>query len=302
MKNPQTGIKLELYRVFKEVAEEQSISSAAKGLYISQSAVSQSIKQLEQQLGVRLFVRGTRGVALTSEGRTLYEYVHNAISLIENGEEKIAQTKALELGELAIGAPDAIAAGFLPEYLGRFRARYPHVRLRVRGGASPQVVELLRAGKVDLAFVSLPMDHDSLTVRECCRVQDVFVAAPQYPLDFDRTYTPAQLADHPLILPERESNTRTQLDRYLLQNGVQVTPELELGSHDLLLRMAKAGLGLSVVIREFAREPLGSGALREIQVDPPLPRRGVGLCTLRGVTPSAACQRFLDMMDQTDPA
>lgn len=300
MKNNQTGIKLELYRVFKEVAEEESISAAAKGLYISQSAVSQSIKQLEQQLGVRLFVRGTRGVTLTSEGRTLYEYVRSAISLIENGEDKIAQTKALELGELAIGASDTITSGLLLGCLEQFHARYPHVRLKVLNGTSPQVVELLRSGKVDLAFVNLPLEHDSLVVKECLQVQDVFVAATQYPIDFDRTYTPAQLAEHPLILLERKANTRQYLDQYLLQNGVRATPEIELGSHDLLLQLTKIGLGLSVVIREFARDHLADGALREIKVEPPLPRRGVGMCYLRGVTPSAACQRFLELMEQAE--
>ena len=94
------SIKLELYRVFKEVADVGSVSAAAKNLSISQSAVSQTIKQLEEQLDVRLFIRGTRGVTLTSQGSTLYEYVRSAINLIENGEDKLAQAKSLTLGEL----------------------------------------------------------------------------------------------------------------------------------------------------------------------------------------------------------
>ncbi|MEG1874470.1 MAG: LysR family transcriptional regulator, partial [Angelakisella sp.] len=102
------GVKLELYRVFKEVADRGSVSGAAKSLYISQSAVSQTIHQLEQQLGVRLFTRGTRGVTLTGEGTLLYQYVGTAIGLLESGEQKLLLTRSLELGELSIGASDTI--------------------------------------------------------------------------------------------------------------------------------------------------------------------------------------------------
>ncbi len=301
MRSGRSGIKLELYRVFQEVADQKSVSGAAKVLYISQSAVSQSIKQLEEQLGVRLFIRGTRGVTLTSEGHTLYEYVHNAISLIENGEDKIAQTKALELGELSIGASDTITSCFLLEYLDAFHSLYPHVRLRVLNGTSPEVVELLKAGRVDVAFANLPMDGDSLVIQKCFDIQDVFVASAQYEIDFDRTYTPAELAKFPLILLERKANTRHYVDSYFIHNGAPATPEIELGSHDLLLKLTKIGLGVSFVIREFARAYLDDGQIRELKVDPPVPKRGVGMCFLKNVTPSAACQKFLELIGHASP-
>ena len=102
------AVKLELYRISRTVAEEESISAAAKTLFISQSAVSQSIHQLEEQLQVRLFSRQPRGVTLTGEGRVLYDYVRSAISLIETGEEKLQQTRELMMGELVIGASDTV--------------------------------------------------------------------------------------------------------------------------------------------------------------------------------------------------
>ena len=290
------AIKLELYRVFKEVADEQSVSAAAKSLYISQSAVSQSVKQLEDQLGVRLFIRGTRGVTLTSEGKTLYEYVHNAISLIENGEEKIALTKALELGELLIGASDTITSCFLLEYLDRFHSLYPHVRLKVLNGTSPEVIGLLKAGKVDVAFANLPMEDESLVIRRCFDIQDIFVASANYPCDFDHVYTPEELAKFPLILLERKANTRHYVDSYFIHHGCPVTPEIELGSHDLLLALTKIGLGVSFVIREFALPQLEAGEIRELKVAAPVPKRSVGMFFLKNVTPSAACRKFLELI------
>ena len=97
-------VKLELYRVFREVAEAGNISLAAENLYLSQSAVSQSIKQLEQQLGTRLFLRSPRGVALTEDGRLLFEYVRSAMGLLETGEDKLQQSRTLQAGTLVIGA------------------------------------------------------------------------------------------------------------------------------------------------------------------------------------------------------
>ena len=111
------SVKLELYRVFKEVAEVGNITAAAQALYISQSAVSQSIKQLENDLQTRLFSRNSRGVTLTAEGKMLYEYVRSAMGLLETGEEKLSQTRELQMGQLVIGASDTVTSQFLLPYL-----------------------------------------------------------------------------------------------------------------------------------------------------------------------------------------
>ena len=290
------SIKLELYRVFKEVADEGSVSAAAKNLYISQSAVSQTIKQLEGQLGVRLFIRGTRGVTLTNEGKTLYTYVHSAISLIENGENKIAQTKNLELGELVIAASDTITSRYLMKYLKTFHGQYPKIRLRVMNGTSSEVISMLKVGKADIAFVNNPVEEDSVCVHSCLETHDVFAAAPNFDIDFEAEYTPAQIAHYPLILLEKRTNSRRYVDGSFIQNGAVATPEIELGSHDLLLELAKIGLGVTCVVREFSEEQLSSGELRELKVVPPIPQRYVALCSLKNVTPSAACAKFLELI------
>ena len=121
-------VKLELYRVFREVAEAGNISLAAENLYLSQSAVSQSVKQLEQQLGTRLFLRSPRGVTLTEDGRLLFEYVRSAMGLLETGEDKLQQSRTLQAGTLVTGASDgdksipAAASRRLPPPL----SQHPH--------------------------------------------------------------------------------------------------------------------------------------------------------------------------------
>ena len=152
------SVKLELYRVFKEVAEVGNITAAAQALYISQSAVSQSIKQLENDLQTRLFSRNSRGVTLTAEGKMLYEYVRSAMGLLETGEEKLSQTRELQMGQLVIGASDTVTSQFLLPYLDGFHREHPAIHIQIISGRSHKVLGLLRSGKVDIAFASTPTD------------------------------------------------------------------------------------------------------------------------------------------------
>ena len=192
-------VKLELYRVFREVAEVGNISLAAENLYFSQSAVSQSVKQLEQQLGTRLFLRSPRGVSLTEDGRLLFEYVRSAMGLLETGEDKLQQSRTLQAGTLVIGASDTVTSQFLLPYLDAFHRSYPNIHIRIISGRSYKVLGLLRAGKVDIAFASAPGDADDLEHVPCLRTHTCFVAAPDYPCDFSRAYTPEEIAAFPLL-------------------------------------------------------------------------------------------------------
>ena len=142
-------VKLELYRVFREVAEAGNISLAAENLYLSQSAVSQSVKQLEQQLGTRLFLRSPRGVTLTEDGRLLFEYVRSAMGLLETGEDKLQQSRTLQAGTLVIGASDTVTSQFLLPHLDAFHRRYPNIHIRIISGRSYKVLGESNFAQVD---------------------------------------------------------------------------------------------------------------------------------------------------------
>lgn len=291
------AVRLELYRIFREVAEEESITAAAKNLFISQSAVSQAIRQLEDQLQVRLFSRWSRGVALTTEGRLLYDYVRHAMSLLETGEEKIQQTRELMMGELVIGASDTVTRCILLPYLERFHREYPAIRLKVLNGTSYEALQMLHAGQVDIALASTPEDTGSLILRHCLDTHNIFVAGKDYSCDFEHTHTLAELARFPLILLERKSSARRFLERFFMQNGITLKPEIELCSHELLVDLAQIGLGIACVTREFAAPVLASGAIRELNIAPAIPGRSLSVCTLRDVTPTPAAEQFLRYWD-----
>ena len=291
------AVKLELYRVFKEVAETGNISLAAKNLYISQSAVSQSIKQLETALQARLFSRSPRGVTLTSEGQMLYEYVRSALSLLSTGEDKLSQAQQLLLGTLTIGASDTVTSLFLTPYLETFHRKHPGIRLKIVSGRSAKVLSLLKSGAVDIAFASSPADS-SVDSWPCFSTHSVFVAGRQYPCDFDHAHTRQEIADFPLILLERKASSRVFLEQEFLKSGVTLNPEIELSSRSLLVSLARIGLGVAGVTLEFVQKALEAGDIRLLKTDFTIPARSVDMCTLRDVTPTAAATAFMEMVRQ----
>ena len=293
------AVKLELYRVFQEVARMGNISAAAQNLYISQSAVSQSIKQLEEQLQVRLFSRSTRGVVLTSEGKMLLDYVSHGLGLIQCGEEKLAQSRQLLTGELIIGASDTVTKTYLLSRLEAFHKDYPDIRIRILNGTTSMVLDYLHAGQVDIAFASEAPDETVYSVRHCVDTHTIFVAAPDY-LEFDKVYTMEEIAALPLILLERKASSRVYVERYFQEHGVQIHPEIELGSHNLLISLARIGLGVACVTEEFSLSGLSRGVIVPLKTDFEIPPRAVTMCTLQGVTPTSAANRFMDFITETN--
>ena len=288
------SVKLELYRVFKEVAEAGNITAAAQTLFISQSAVSQSIKQLEAELQTRLFARNSRGVTLTADGRMLYEYVRSAMGLLETGEEKLSQSRDLQMGHLTIGASDTVTSQFLLPYLDRFHRQYPAIHIQIISGRSHKVLGLLQSGKVDIAFASTPQEGASLETFPCLATHSIFVAGAEYPCDFDHVYTLEEIARFPLILLERKASSRLYLEKYFLQNGLHLNPEIELGARSLLVDLAAIGFGVAGVRRE-----LESGRLRKLRTSFDIPPRSVDLCVLRDVPLTSAAQRFSDFIRES---
>ncbi len=295
------SVKLELYKVFKEVAEAGNITAAAQSFYISQSAVSQSIKQLENELQTRLFSRNSRGVSLTGEGKMLYEYVRSAMGLLETGEAKLSQTRELQMGHLTIGASDTVTSQFLLPYLDRFHRQYPAIRIQIVSGRSHKVLGLLQSGKVDIAFASTPADPGSLTTFPCFATHSVFVAGADYPCDFDHVYSLQEIARFPLILLERKASSRLYLEKYFLQNGLHLDPEIELGARSLLVDLAAIGFGVAGVTEEFVTRELESGRLKKLKTSFEIPPRSVDLCVLHDVPLTAAAAQFASFVKDSLP-
>ena len=286
--------KLDYYRVFYETARFRSFSTAAQHLYISQSAISQCIQQLERDLKTQLFIRTKRGISLTSEGKILYLKVENAINSIEQGENQLERLQHLESGDLRIAAGDTITTHFLLKHLEDFHATYPDIRIEMANSYSSQMLTLVKEGKADLAFVNMPMEDEELTFEECLEINDVFVCG----VDFENkeSYSWEDVANLPLILIEKNASSRHFLEKNFKERNIRLNPQIEVAVHDLLIRFASIHLGIACVIEQFSDTELKDGLIKKIPLDPPLPKRSIGCAYLKNAPLSYAAKAFLELI------
>ena len=287
------SIKLDLYKVFCEVTKCGSFSKAAKSLYMTQPAVSQAIMQLESELEIRLFTRTPRGVVLTNEGEILFEYANSAINLINVGEKKIIESKNLMSGELRIGVGDTISRYFLLPFLEEFHCKYPKIKLKVINRTTLELTDLLKSGEVDMAICNLPVKDSALEIIELMDIHDIFVCGEKYKDKVSMPLKFKELAKFPLILLEPKSNSRQYIEKHILSKGVKIEPEIELGSHDLLLEFARINLGISCVVKEFSREYLKTKLIYEVKLSEEIPKRAIGVCFLKTVSLSPTATKFV---------
>ncbi|MFD1780492.1 LysR family transcriptional regulator [Fredinandcohnia salidurans] len=288
--------KLDLYKVFSVVAKNGSFSKAAKDLFMTQPAVSQAMMQLEKELDIRLFNRTPKGVTLTDEGNLLYEYVHSAMNLINVGEEMILEFKNLTKGELRIGVGDTISKYFLLAYLEIFHTEYPNIKFKIENGTTQELISLLKLGEVDLAICNFPVNDPTLAQIPCMDIHDIFVCGKDYKELLHKTVKVSDLVEYPLIFLEPKSISRKYVEEYLLSKGLRISPEFELGSHDLLLEFAKINLGIACVTREFSQEYLKSGILQEVKLTEQIPKRSIGICYVKNVPLSPASTKFVEII------
>ncbi|MBQ2614749.1 MAG: LysR family transcriptional regulator [Clostridia bacterium] len=286
--------KLDYYRIFYETARHASFSTAAKHLYISQSAISQCIRQMEQDLGTQLFLRSRRGISLTREGLLLFQKVESAMQSIEQGETLLARLHHLDSGALMLAAGDTITTHYLLPYLEQFHATYPKIRIEMANSYSSQMLEIVKEGKAELAFVNLPFEDDELCIEPCLEIHDVFVCGPDHPVK--SSYSWKEIAEEPLILLENNSTTRRSLNQAFEKKNIPLKPQIEVAAHDLLLRLTSIHLGVSCVIEEFSKESFKQGLVRKMPLTPALPPRSIGYAYLRSTPLSLAAKAFLELI------
>lgn len=290
-------VNLELYRVFYTVAKCGSLTRAAEELYISQPAVSQSIKQLENQLGVSLFNRTHRGMELSAQGgKLIFEEVERALGLLHSAENRLAQIKTSATGTIRIGASDTIFEYFLADKIVAFHEQFPAVKIELMADFTPDTIEKLKANRCDVAFVNLPIEVDGeLHLHEnCMRLNDVFIVGEKFKSLAEGELSLSALKKQPLILMDKNTVARRSFDNFLKSVGVELAASIEVGSWDLMKRLVASGMGVGVIPREYALKELNAGELFELKPDPVLPARSVGMLLPKNQPVSYALHSFID--------
>lgn len=242
-------INYELYKVFFYVATTLSFSEASKQLFISQSAVSQSIKVLEKKLNQTLFIRSTKRVQLTPEGEILLKHIEPAMNLIKKGENQLLEANTLNGGQLRIGASDTICRYYLVPYLKQFHNLYPNVHIKVTNQTSIECAKLLENGQVDFIITNYPNSglSNSHNIRVIKDFYDVFVANNNFFPLRDQSIDLKELQSFPILMLDRKSTTSEFLHHMFQKFQLDLVPEIELSSNDLLIDLARIGLGIAFV-------------------------------------------------------
>lgn len=291
-------INYELYKVFYYVGKTLSFSEASKELFISQSAVSQSIKVLEKRLNQTLFIRSTKRVKLTKEGEMLFKHIEPAINLINRGESQIMEAGTLNGGQLRIGASDTICRYYLVPFLKDFHQKFPKVHIKVTNGTSLQCVELLESNQVDLIIVNSPNSRlNSINnVIEVGTFRDVFIANKNYFPTVEREMTLIDLRNYPILMLNKQSTTSEFLHSLFLQQSIDLAPAIELNSNDLLIDMAHIGLGVAFV-PDYCVKDLVNAKDEDmiiLNMKEELPKRKLVAAYSNQIPLTAASQYFLD--------
>lgn len=291
-------INYELYKVFYHVATSLSFSEASKQLYISQSAVSQSVKTLEKKLEQPLFIRSTKKVQLTPAGQVLLKHIEPAMNLIARGENQLLESNTLGLGQLHIGASDTICRYFLVPYLKQFHKLFPNVPIKVTNATSLGCVDLLEQGKVDLIVTNFPNVrlNQSYIQKTVCNFSDVFIANPSY---FDlkhRTISFKELTEYPLLMLDQRSTTSEFMHNLFLQHQLELIPEIELSSNDLLIDLARIGLGIACIPDYCLAQE--SKELFIVKTKEAMPKRQLAASINPNLPVSASTDEFLKLLPE----
>ena len=288
-------VNLELYKCFYYVATTLSFSEASRQLFISQSAVSQGIKALEKKLGRELFYRSTKKVSLTLEGEILFQHVKPALEMISQGEAQLLAEDELQ-GQLRIGASDTICRYFLIDYLKRFHQDYPSVRIKVTNSTSIGCVELLENRQVDLIVCNFPNSRLSAHTKTQVvkEFQDIFVANPDFfPID-KKVLEIKKLMEYPLLMLSSKSTTSEYLHQFFAAHRQNLIPEVELNSNDLLVDLARIGLGIACVPDYMLFALHGQEtSLAKVALKQPLPARQIVLARHDALPLPQAAEKFM---------
>ena len=288
-------VNLELYKVFYTVAKCGSLTKAAEELFISQPAVSQAVRQLENQLGTSLFNRTHRGMELSVQGgKLIFKKVEDALNLLESAENTLIELKTTATGTIRIGATDSIFSNILADKIAEYHEKYPAVKFDLITGTTLDTIAQLKENRCDVVFLNLPIDDEEVMLSgSVSLLSDIFVAGNRYGDLRGQVVPVKRLQEYPLMMMEENTVARRAVDSYLATLGISLQPDIEVANWDLMLKLAVKGMGIGCVPREYCKEELESGELFEVNITPALPVRGVGLALPKNVPVPFALREFI---------
>lgn len=249
--------------VFRAVAESKSFTRASHALFISQSTVSQHVRELEDSLKVQLFSRNRRNVSLTPAGERLFEYGRNIFQMLDEAETAVQTVRDPYSGKLTFGCASTTLLYHLPEILMDYTTKYPNVEFNITGGTIQDVSMQMLSGSLDLALVVLPLSSPALEKIVLFEEAFVGVIPATHPLAKESHLRIANLVNERFILHRQGQNTRKLVDRHLFKQRITPRVAIELAETEAIKAMVARGLGVSILPQSAF---LNAGALQGLRV------------------------------------
>ena len=283
-------------RAFVAIAESGTFTAGAARVHVTQAAISMQIRQLENEIGAKVFVRAPRHVILTEAGEHLLHRARQILREHDAAIEEIAELAGAERGRLRIGSASAmVLTDQLPRILKELRRQHPGAEISVTSGTSEALVQQIVAGELDIAFVSLPVDVRGIQTDRLGEDQLVAIASPRHKLAKQKTISAYTLAGEKLILGERGGNTRRLIDQFFAQAGVSLKVSMELSRQAAIRRMVEEDMGVGIVPLQSVKDEVESGKLVRWWIEGAQINWELGLAQLSGGYESPIMQKFITL-------
>ena len=285
-------LDLNLIKTFITVYDCKSILLASKKMYVSQPAVTKSIKRLEENLGGKLFVRTPKGLISTAEGEQFYSHCIDAMKLLDNGIKKFSALASLDEGILNIGSSSTIIRKILLPFISNFNKKHPNVIITVTDANSEKLQQYLKNRTIDLAILNMPINNDGgYVITPIVQTHDCFIACT----DYDKNYlTLDELKNEKLILQKRPSSNRDYFEIMSEKNKVKLTPSFEIGSFGLITDFVNQGMGIAYTVKEFIMDDVEKKRVKIIDTQFVSQPRDISVLTLQDTTNSFVSKKFIE--------
>src|SRR6266480_1602954 len=283
-------------RAFIAIAEMGTFTAGAMRVHVTQAAISMQIRQLENELGAKLFIRAPRRVMLTEAGELLLQRARQILRDHDAAVDEIAELAGAERGRLRVGSASAmVTTDVLPGLLKEVRKQHAGAEITVVSGTSEALVQQILGGELDVAFVSLPVEARGINTERLSQDQLVAIASPRHKLAKQRTLSAYTLAGEKLILGERGGNTRRLIDQFFAQAGVTLHVSMELSRQAAIKRMVEEDMGVGIVPLQSVKDEVERGRLVRWWIEGAEINWELGLARLAGGYESPILQGFVGL-------
>jgi len=257
-------MNLNQLKIFYFAVKYENLSLAAEALCITQPAVTKGIQRLQEHYGIKFVNRFGKKLALTDSGEVLYGIAEKIFEMESQAEESISDFQQQKRGHIRIHSSESFGAYYLPSIINPFSKLNPHIRMSVNILPTEQVVENSISLNNDLGFISYPVEHNKVTVREVLEDRLVIVAPPDHPLTRKGSLEPRDLKGQSMIMHEKGSATRIFVDDFIRKNDISITIPLELSSNMAIKKAVQERIGIAMISRKVVSEEIQRGELRAI--------------------------------------